>query len=83
MSALTWLRDKLYWRSENGWHCYQRVAAGRYQALCGRFEVKRIGNQKLNRPAALLRCGRCDGLEMERRGLEESADASPGWSQTK
>lgn len=83
MSGSTWLKDKLYWRSEHGWHCYRRVSTGRYQALCGRFEIKRIGNQKLNRPKVLMRCGLCDSREITRRGLEESADESPGWAYTK
>lgn len=81
-STLHWLRDKVYWRSEFGWHCYRRVASGRYQSLCGRYEIRRINNQKLNRPTVWARCGRCDGLEMERRGLEESAEESSGWTRS-
>lgn len=77
MSALTWLRDKVYWRmSPLGWCCYRKTNGG-YMSLCARFTLKRLGGQQLTRPMVIKRCGRCDGLEMVRRGWEESGPESP------
>ena len=69
--------DKLYWRPMgNGvWHCFKKKAhadGGGYASLCQRAERDRAGGQAITRPPAVLRCGRCDGLEMDRRKWNES-----------
>ena len=80
---MTGLIDKLYWREIAGkWHCFEkRVGLSgsyriRYVSLCDVERLRRIGGQKCDRPAAILRCAFCDLAEMERRGKEESMPAS-------
>ena len=79
---LSGLKDKLYWRQHKDrgpWHCFKRIQsdAKEWQSLCGHyFKVGRIGGGECKRPNAWLRCGICDGLEMERRGWTESGPAS-------
>lgn len=71
--------DKLYWRKARGqWHCFKKLAETRgYISLCQRVEINFLHGQKICRPDALIRCGVCDGAEMERRGWEYSGQASP------
>lgn len=66
------LTDKLYWRFTGRWHCFTRVEGGGYISLCGNHSLKRSGGQSSRRPEPILRCGRCDNLEMDRRGWAES-----------
>lgn len=76
------LWDKLYWRpSPSGWvwHCYSKGAEGRYVSLCGAMTRTRSGGQQARRPPVLLRCGRCDVAEIERRGWDESGPESADW----
>ena len=76
--ALSGFKDKLYWRRVAGfWHCFKKSRdpeTGKrfYASLCGGHELDRSGGQALDRPAAVLRCGSCDGAEMHRRGWTES-----------
>ncbi len=74
------LSDKLYWRklATERWHCYKKVEGGGFQSLCGPHFTSRSHGQECRRPSVHRRCGRCDGLEMERRGWDESGPASPG-----
>lgn len=67
------LTDKLYWRVAGGsWHCFKKARGGNgFESLCGRHQREKSGGQKTMRPHSHLRCGRCDGLEMERRGWED------------
>jgi hypothetical protein len=73
-------KDKLYWRVvANGiFHCFKRLAgagggrAVRCISLCQAYEIPRTGGQESRRPEPILRCGRCDGLEANRRGWNES-----------
>lgn len=44
----------------------------RYISLCGAWNSERSDGQAIRRPIAILRCGTCDGAEMERRGWDES-----------
>lgn len=78
---LAGFRDKLYWRRDptiiaEKWHCLKktRLADGRtlFVSLCGRYEQNVSGGQAITRPAVHLRCGLCDGSEMQRRGWQES-----------
>lgn len=76
------LRDKLYWRLFHEgeglvWHCFKKAGKKRYLSLCGQFTRRTSGGQSCQRPRAELRCARCDGLEMLRRGREESMPPSP------
>jgi hypothetical protein len=73
------LTEKLYWRRSRGqWHCFKRLDQGRgYISLCDRREISFVQGQKIARPEAHLRCGLCDGLEMERRGWDGSGPVSP------
>jgi hypothetical protein len=73
------LTDKLYWRIARGeWHCFKKLAQVRgFVSLCRRREIALVLGQKISRPEAPLRCGVCDGLEMERRGWEGSGPVSP------
>lgn len=76
------LKDKLYWRRHpTVWHCFKRPRGERvWTSLCGRAELTRtIGGSQIRRPPADLRCGRCDGLEMERRGWDVSGPVSDDW----
>lgn len=81
--GLGW-RDKLYWRPRVSmgrvmnfpWHCYKKSGKW-WEALCGQAVIYRTGGQDCRRPDPLMRCGRCDGLEMERRGWEESGRNKP------
>ena len=72
------LTDKLYWRKARGeWHCFRKLAQVRgYISLCQGQEIRSVRGQKISRPEAALRCGVCDGLEMERRGWEGSGPVS-------
>jgi len=78
--------DKLYWRFIAGggfhvWHCFKKLEGpGQplWQSLCGLHEIDRTNGQAIMRPRTEMRCGRCDGLEMERRGWEESGPATTG-----
>lgn len=76
-SELSGLVDKLYWRRAAGaYHCFRRRRREhRFDSLCGRHTIDRVGDQAIDRPESWGRCGRCDGLEMERRGHEESLPA--------
>jgi hypothetical protein len=73
------LTEKLYWRRSRGqWHCFKRLDQGRgYISLCDRREISFVQGQKITRPEVHLRCGLCDGLEMERRGWDGSGPVSP------
>jgi hypothetical protein len=73
------LTDKLYWRKARGeWHSFEKLAQVRgYVSLCQRREIALVLGQQIARPEAALRCGACDGLEMERRGWEGSGPVSP------
>ena len=84
------LADKIYWRQVGGgwsWHAFKRLAEQfkfqgktiRYGSLCGSVHIERSGGQDCRRPYALMRCGRCDNLEMQRRGWEESWPESPSF----
>ena len=77
--TLEGLTDKLYWRRARGeWHCFMKLGAIRgFVSLCQRQEIALVRGQKISRPEALLRCGLCDGLEMERRGWDGSGPVSP------
>lgn len=77
------LADKLYWRPVAGllresFHCFKRLEGSgggrrvRCVSLCGRHEIQRSGGQACRRPEVVLRCGICDGKEMDRRGWDES-----------
>jgi hypothetical protein len=72
------LRDPIYWRPFGRFHAFVRVKGEpgvKYASLCGRVAYgprERIGGQATRRPSPELRCGLCDGLEMERRGWAES-----------
>lgn len=78
--VLSGFRDKLYWRLAGGlWHCFKKgTSAGprAFYSLCGGESLLRVGTQQVRRPRPELRCGRCDGLEMQRRGWEESGPAT-------
>jgi hypothetical protein len=73
------LTDKLYWRRSRGeWHCFRKLPQVRgYISLCQGREISFVQGQQIARPEAALRCGVCDGLEMERRGWEGSGPVSP------
>jgi hypothetical protein len=72
------LTDKLYWRKARGeWHCFKKLPQVRgYVSLCQRLEIAMVRGRQISRPEAALRCGVCDGLEMERRGWEGSGPVS-------
>lgn len=89
MSQGSGFTDKLYWRKVAGdYHCFKRKAgspggkAAHCISLCGRREITRSGGQGCRRPPAIMRCARCDGLEMARRGWEESGPVSKDWKAT-
>lgn len=78
-------RDKLYWRfgASTLAHCFKKSSELRngprgwvtlrvWVSLCGRATLTRSRGQAVERPEPRFRCGRCDGLEMERRGWDES-----------
>jgi hypothetical protein len=73
------LTDKLFWRRARAeWHCFEKLAQVRgYVSLCHRREIALVLGQQISRPEAHLRCGLCDGLEMERRGWGGSGPVSP------
>ena len=70
------LVDKLYWRYHVSlYHCFKKVRGGGFEALCARapkIAKGQLGGQDCRRPEPRLRCGICDGREMERRDWEES-----------
>jgi hypothetical protein len=70
--------DHLYWRKARGqWHCFKKIAGVRgYVSLCQRQEIAMVRGREISRPEAALRCGVCDGLEMELRGWEGSGPVS-------
>jgi hypothetical protein len=72
------LTDHLYWRKARGqWHCFKKIAQVRgYVSLCQRLEIAMVRGREISRPEAALRCGMCDGLEMERRGWVGSGPVS-------
>lgn len=75
------LTDKLYWRRAAGrWHCFKRTKwRGCFKALCNPdINITKVGGQDIRRPIPLLRCARCDGREMKRRGWEESGPETVG-----
>jgi len=72
---LSGFRDKLYWRqvrSADVWHCFKKACGGGYVSLCDRAEIPKSGGQECRRPRPVLRCGICDGKEMDRRGWDSS-----------
>ena len=72
------LTDKLYWRKARGqWHCFKKIAQVRgYVSLCQRQEIAMVRGREISRAVAALRCGVCDGLEMDLRGWEGSGPVS-------
>ena len=67
-------RDKLYWREFSGvWHCHKKTVDENnhreFRSLCGKTSVGLgcLNGQDIRRPVPYLRCGLCDGREMERR----------------
>ena len=78
MPKLSGLKDKLFWRKVDGkFHCFTkttiRIGDGtRYRSLCEWHRLRKVGGQKNNRPEPVFRCARCDDLEAQRRGWEES-----------
>lgn len=73
-------QDKLYWRRAGKYHCFKKVSNPHgYQSLCGQEEIKKSGGQGIRRPPSVLRCGLCDGKEMDRRGWVESGETSKDW----
>lgn len=79
MNPLSGLRDKLYWRPVAGrWHCFKKADEG-FMALCGAAALDQSGGQSIARPPAVMRCGICDGKEMDRRGWEESGPERAEW----
>lgn len=83
---LSGLKDKLYWRPTGRSatiHCFRRRLPGEvhpweFVSLCGEQGLNRVGGQASMRPRAVLRCARCDCLEIERRGWAESGPALDG-----
>lgn len=86
---LAGLRDKLYWRPVHGrWHCFKKLSEEaadlwnvprretRWGSLCGGHMISRTDGQAIERPHVELRCGLCDGREMDRRGWDESGPAT-------
>ncbi len=76
-------KDKLYWRPQSGmFHCFTRAkgSPAQWVSLCGRADALRsTGGQGIARPPPGFRCGRCDGLEMGRRGWDESGPERGAW----
>jgi hypothetical protein len=79
----TGFTDKLYWRfgDDDKIHCFKRTRydgekKAVFVSLCNRQEIRGPGNQDIRRPDPLLRCGICDGKEMDRRGVTESMPAT-------
>jgi hypothetical protein len=70
--------DKLYWRKARGeFYCFKKLAQVRgYVSLCQRLEIAMVRGREISRPEAALRCGVCDGREMERRGWVGSGPVS-------
>lgn len=72
------LRDKLYWRYFYAlYHCLKKTeaeAGHEFRSLCGNvlLPAGKLGGQDCRRPEPRLRCGVCDGKEMDRRGWKES-----------
>ena len=61
---------RTYWRPGPGhlWHCYVKLRKGRYESLCARLEIAgrgAIGGAYCRRPICVLRCVRCDLVEIE------------------
>jgi hypothetical protein len=78
--SLAGLTDKLYWRPVSAWkwHCFKKCAGG-FVSLCHEATRERSGGQGIGRPPSPLRCGRCSGLELQRRGWDEEPDESKDW----
>lgn len=77
---LSGFQDKLYWRQSSPgkrWHCFKKAEGGGYVSLCDEVEIKRSGGQAITRPDPWARCPICDGLEVKRRGWEESGPTRP------
>jgi hypothetical protein len=74
------LTDKLYWRQVlpfSKFHCFKKRADRKgFTSLCEREDLPWLGGQSCSRPRVFDRCGCCDGLEMKRRGWEESGPES-------
>jgi hypothetical protein len=71
--------DKLYWRrSKRQWHCFKKLLNEKgFISLCHQAEILVVSGQNISRPAVWERCGICDGLEMARRGWDNSGQVSP------
>lgn len=76
------LTDKLYWRpgDDGRFHCFKRLSESsrrpgeKFISLCHRQTKPVAGGGRLARPPVGMRCGMCDGLEMKRRGKDESIE---------
>jgi len=75
---------KMYWRQSNVglWHCYEREPGTRdypqprFESLCGRSMLTKVGGQQRSRPPVEQRCGLCDSREIHAMGANESLPAS-------
>lgn len=77
MSTSKGFTDKLYWREAAGlFHCFKKQDSHTFLSLCARFTLTRVHSQAIQRPKAEVRCPLCDGKEMQRRGWDESGEAT-------
>ena len=63
-------------------HCFVKAdeaAPIKYRSLCGRYVRATAGGGAARRPPPWLRCGACDGAEMDMLGWSESGDETKDW----
>lgn len=74
------LQYKPKWRWIHGRsHCFVKGENAPYESLCGQHTLDKAYGGACRRPPPYMRCGRCDGLEMDMLGWEESGPETKDW----
>ncbi|NIQ81496.1 MAG: hypothetical protein GTN93_26060 [Anaerolineae bacterium] len=74
------MQHKPKWRWIGGKaHCFIKGADVPYLSLCERHTLDKAYGGSVRRPPAWMRCGRCDGLEMDLLGWDESGPETANW----
>lgn len=79
MSIHLKLKTKWRWVGQKS-HCFVR-ADKFYVSFCGKHDLDRAYGGSCRRPPPMLRCGVCDGAEMDAYGWEESGPDSKNWEE--
>ncbi len=69
---------RFLWRAPtHTYHAFLKVGPKLWRSACRRLTRSTAGGPFIDRPDAMLRCGVCDGAEMDHYKADESLPALP------